>query len=216
MKRYTIYRYAYQDTVDQIFVPDETQFFLTQSIGKPKETEYGTVMPNNYLGVVDYDKKTYTTMMKAKQSYSMEIVNVGNKYIFIIMNDVYPLSKDFPLTETPPTIDTVYIKTRAAHQVSTNKMLDMDFSKMSEEEIKDLLMPVIYYQKINGFDVYDYSKLNITSVVMGNWVNELPNYEINRTDERILDVLRNNKFFKVEPSTKEEFDVKFEDMLKKF
>lgn len=216
MKRYTIYRYAYQDTVDQIFVPDETKFFLVQSWGNPKETEYGTVMPNKYLAVVPYDKKVYKIIMNAHQSYNMEIVKLGDKYIFIILNDVYPLSKDFPLTDEAPTIDTVYLKVRGSSQTKNESKFDMDFSGMSEEEIKDVLMPTIYYQKVNGFDVYDYEKINITSIVVGNWLNDLPNYEISRNDERILEALRNTKFIKVEPSTKEEFEEQFNKMIKNF
>ena len=89
---------------------------------------------------------------------------------------------------------------------------------MTEEEIKDLLMPAIYYQKVNGFDKDDKNYLDVTNIVVGSQYNtDTEVMSIERNSYRIHEIFPlNTNRLKVEPSTKEEYSKHFNELIKKF
>lgn len=220
MKKYEMYRYAYINEVEIIKVPDDVKFFLLHSTRIEKVTDYGVVTQNDYIAIIDYDKSIFTKLELQNESFvNMEIINVGKKYIFIILRDVYPISKNFPIIEEAPVIDTFYIKTRTILKSSSNKSVFNDIKEgMTEEEIKDLLMPAIYYQKVNGFDKDDKNYLDVTNIVVGSQYNtDMEVMSIERNSYRIHEIFPlNTNRLKVEPSTKEEYEKHFNELIKKF
>lgn len=219
MKKYEIYRYAYVDETEMIEVPDDTKFYLLGSAGIKKVTDYGVVMQNDYIAVMNYNKQLFAKLeLRNQGSISMDLYNIGKKYIFIILRNVYPLSKKFPLTKEAPIIDTFYVKTRVIPKSTNKSIFDTVKEGMSEEEIKDILMPAIYYHKVNGFDVDDKNYLDVTNIVVGSQYNDdMEVMEIERNSFRIHEIfpLKTSRL-KVEPSTKEEFEKRFNELIKKF
>lgn len=217
MKEYKIYRYAYKDTVDSIFVPDETVFFMTYSFNNPKQTEHGEVVQNRYLAVVDYNKENVKILKHKKQSLNLDVFYLPNKYIFIVLDNVYPLSEDFPLTNTSPSIETTYFVTRAKSQVpdSSESLTDIinKMKGMSEVDRKNYIHPIIYYQKVNGFDKYDYEQLDVTTIVVGSWLNKKEQLRIERDNVRITDVLQNSTFIVNDVSDEQEFNDAFKRVV---
>lgn len=219
MKKYEIYRYAYVDETETIEVPDNVKFFLLHSTGLKKVTDYGVVTQNDYIAVIDYDKSMLAKLeLRNESSINTEIVNAGKKYIFIILRGVYPISKNFPTTEEAPTIDTFFIKTRIINNSSNKSIFDSVKEGMTEEEIKDILMPAIYYQKVNEFDKDDKNYLDVTNVVVGSQYNtDMEVMSIERNSYKIHEIFPlNTNRLKVEPSTKEEYDKHFNELIKKF
>lgn len=219
MKKYKIYRFAYVDETEMIEVPNDTKFFLLYSTNREKVTDYGVVKQNDYIAVMNYDKELFAKLeLRNQSSINMDLYNIGKKYIFIILRDVYPLSKNFPLTEEAPVIDTFYIKTRVIPKSIDKSIFGSIKEGMTEEEIKDILMPPIYYQKVNRFDNDDKNYLDVTNVVVGSQYNDdMEVMEIERNSYRIHEIFPlNTNRLKAEPSTKEEFEKHFNELIKKF
>lgn len=226
MKKYKIARYAYKNHVDYISVPDETVFYETERWEHYNEfPEFGGVStcPAKYVAVIDYTEKTWKGIHKRNQSLNADFFNAGNKKIIITIKDAYPLSEDFPLSKDPSVItldEPIYIRVRAIRQI--NKYTQMSISELQEEMNKlglnspiDLVMPVIRYIKINGFYPNNKNLLNVTQVVVGNYVDDR---KMNRVEEDRDDVkvfLTSDRHQAIESSTKEEFEEMFNNIVEK-
>lgn len=219
MKTYNIYRYAYEDEVNQITVPDDVKFHLINSFDNWKETKYGKVCQNKYLAVIPYRIQSLNVLENTEnQSINMDWYDISKKYIVIILNDVYPLSEDFPLEEGLPKLNVSYIKVRAIkqHNEYTNRNSDKlkDLSKMKPLEVKDLLCPVIQYIKIHGIDKDDPNKFDVTIVHVGNWIDDRNVSKIERESIDIEKILMSSTFEKVEGSSKKEFEKSFGEEIR--
>jgi len=209
MKTYKIYRWAYEDSIDSITVPDNAVFYEIVNFDNPKNTEYGLVTQNRYIAIVPYNKEDWKAMQEAeRQSLTMSLYNISNKYVVIYLKDVYPISKDFPLTENM-TFPVCYLKVRAIKQVRDFYKSIKEISAMTKEDQENYLRPVISYVKINGFSKNFKDKLDVTRIDVGSWLDERKVMRIQREDETVEETIGENAFIKLDKSDNTEFNASY-------
>lgn len=200
MKTYKIYRWAYEDSIDTVTVPDNAVFYEIMSFDNPKNTEYGIVKQNRYIAVFPYDEKEWKSLQKAEgQSYTMAAYNISDKHVVIYLKDAYPISKDFPLTDNL-TFPVCYLKVRGIKQIKDVEKSFDEVVAMAKAEQKNYLRPVISYVKINGFSKNFKDRLDVTRVDVGSWLDERKMMRIARGDETIEEALSGNSFMKIDKS----------------
>lgn len=235
IKEYKIWRFAYKSHEDKIYVPEGVKFYCfnkessIESFNYDIAQGYKRIYPNQrWIAVIPwseeiermshnfhYDicghKDNYTYI----QSLALQSYNINNKYMIWFLEQIYPLSEDWPETEERPTFKPQYIKVRL-----TDVPEKLDIDKIIKKELElpsyDELFPIGEYFKL---DRVSYGGFHGTNVIVKH-------HEISNNDSMSI----TNCYFgfhilhdwachpgstKVEPATKEEFDAAVQLVLSK-
>lgn len=206
MEKHKIYRWAFRDQIEDLTIPDGTMFHVLVSHDNYKDTIYGAINQNTYIAIIPYTKEDWDLIKKAKhQTIALEYYNVSNKHIVMILKDVCKIKDTFPLSDEKIEFPESYILLRGSKQIKSEDKSLEEICKMSEQEKKNWFFPVIAYVKIHGMSSNIDSKLDVTMVNVGSWIDDRKVFSIERCDFDVDKLLESTAFIKVDNSYKAQF-----------
>lgn len=205
-KEYKIWRFAYESCENKILIPDGIKLYcvdyhrgIESCKCKVTSEQLGRDVYNEtYIAVIPYSDKVWNLSYDKRQTYNLNKFNVNNEYIVWVVEQIFPLSDDFPITTEIPVLPVSYLKNRTT-RIKFNKELfikfidDLDSQNLSEDEkeikISDKFVPVYEYVKIHGIDKNYQGYLDITRVLVKSWLDGSDYFMIKRESVDIKEVL---------------------------
>lgn len=168
--------------------------------------------------------KVWNLSHDKRQTYNLNKFNVNNEYIVWVVEQIFPLSDDFPITTEIPVLPVSYLKNRTT-RIEFNKTLftkfidDLETQNLSEDEkeekISDKFVPVYEYVKIHGIYKEYQGNLDITRVLVKSWLDGSDYFMIKRESVDIKDVLDERLDKRMSYITEDEFNSIFNDTVNK-
>ena len=116
-KKYKIWRFAYTSCVDELILPGDMKFY---QLRKPfacnifyyaKEIDK-QVVNYSYAGTMPYSKEAWKILHNNKQTLNIKCYNIFDNDIVVHVDQIYPLTDDFPVTDEYPHIGVSYFEQR--------------------------------------------------------------------------------------------------------
>lgn len=233
-KTYKIYRFAYTDEVNSLIVPEDTKFYELQK----SEKEYGSRVQGvtgnfhncTYIAMIPWSKENEHCLEDSEsQTLNLDCYNIANKWLYVKVDNMCPLSNDFPVIEFFPmevlNMEPLYIKYRAMNQVLDSEALTRKREEyfealhndgVTEEELLDIMCPVVEYIKINRINEEYPTQFECVSVQTGSWLDDRYVCQIKKELVDIKDLIVKNKFIKTIPSNEREFNAAKEQTISNF
>lgn len=231
-KEYKIWRFAYESCEDKILIPDNVKLYCvnyhrddesrkckitSEQLGK-------NIFNETYIAIIPYSDKVWNLSCDKRQTYNLNKFNVNNEYIVWVIEQIFPLSDDFPITTEIPVLPVSYLKNRTT-RIEFNKKLftkfidDLETQNLSEEEketkISDKFVPVYEYVKIHGIDKDYQGNLDITRVLVKSWLDGTDYFVIKRESVDIKEVLDERLDERMSYISEDEFNTVFNDTVNK-
>lgn len=227
-KEYKIWRFVYNSYIDKILIPNDVKLYC---INKDRSDELSIhndelnkpIWNETYIAVMPYSKELWELSHDHRQSCNLCQFNVNNQYIIWLLDQIYPISDDFPETDEVPIVPVSFICYRMKRvKYNTDEYLEklkqinkMGLSPIGKElKLKDTFMPVYEYVKIHGLDKKYKGHLDITSVTVKSWIDGTPYFNIRRQSLNIKDVLWPRKDEHIERVTELKYNYIFDEVIK--
>ena len=200
IKKYKIWRFAYTSCVDELILPADMKLY---QLNKPFDVcniyyyadEIDKEVVNySYIGAMPYSDEAWKILHDYKQSLNIKCYNIFDNDIVVHVDQVYPLTDDFPVTDEYPHIGTSYFEQRnyadggdiydyiKFHNKNKEKP---DYEKLAE----DFFYPVTKYIKIQGIDKKFPLMLDVYEVILTTKLDDIPFEGLIHTSKNIDNVL---------------------------
>lgn len=230
-KEYKIWRFAYESCENKILIPEGVKLYCVdyhrdEESRKCKHSseQLGIdVFNETYIAVIPYSDKVWNLSCDKRQTLNLSKFNVNNEYIVWVIEQIFPLCDDFPITKEIPVLPISYLKNRTTRvefkkDIFTGFINELDNQQLSEElkniKIKDKFIPVYEYVKIHGIDKDYQGYLDITRVIV-KWLDGSDFFVIRRESCDIKDVLDERLDERMEYISEKEFNEAFNDTVNK-
>lgn len=231
-KEYKIWRFAYESCENKISIPEGMKLYCvdyhrddnTRKCKLTSEQLGKDIFNETYIGIVPYSDKVWNLSHDKRQTFNLSKFNVNNEYIVWIVEQIFPLCDDFPITKEIPVLPVSYLKNRTTRiefkkDLFTAFVNELDKQELSEEikdiKIKNEFLPVYEYVKIHGIDKNYQGNLDITRVLVKSWLDGSDYFMINRESVNIKEVLDERLDEKIEYISENEFNTVFNDTVNK-
>ena len=219
-KKYKIWRFAYTSHVDELILPSELKLYQLNRKYEEMDIRYHAdeidrdVINCSYIGTMSYSDEAWKILHNSKQTLNVECYNIFDNDIIVHVNQVYPLSDDFPVTDEYPTIGVSYFEQRnyadrgdiddyiKFHNKNKEKP---DYEKLAE----DFFYLVTKYVKIQGIDKKFPFKLDVYEVILTSRLDDIPFEGLTHTSKDINKVLSSEYNSKVKQKKISQADYNF-------
>lgn len=198
-KKYKIWRFAYLSHVDELILPSEMKLYQLDKSSDVSDMYYAKevdkeVIKQSYIGTMKYSDEAWKILHDNNQTLNIECYNVFYNDIIVHVDQVYPLTDDFPVTDEYPSIGISYFEQR----ICINQISDEEWNNFYEENknkpnyahlLKDYLYPISKYVKIQGIDKKFPLMLDVYEVILTTKLNDIPLEGLIHTSKNIDDVL---------------------------
>ena len=199
-KKYKIWRFAYTSCVDELILPADMKLY---QLHKPfdvcniyyyAEEIDKEVVNYSYVGTMPYSDEAWKILHDYKQTLNIKCYNIFDNDIVVHVDQVYPLTDDFPVTDEYPHIGISYFEQRnyadggeiydyiKFHNKNKEKP---DYEKLAE----DFFYPVTKYIKIQGIDKKFPLMLDVYEVILTTKLDDIPFEGLIHTSKNIDNVL---------------------------
>ena len=199
-KKYKIWRFAYTSCVDELILPADMKLY---QLHKPFDVcniyyyadEIDKEVVNySYVGTMPYSDEAWKIFHDYKQTLNIKCYNIFDNDIVVHVDQVYPLTDDFPVTDEYPHIGISYFEQRnyadggdiydyiKFHNKNKEKP---DYEKLAE----DFFYPVTKYIKIQGIDKKFPLMLDVYEVILTTKLDDIPFEGLIHTSKNIDNVL---------------------------
>ena len=197
-KKYKIWRFAYLSHVDELILPSEMKLYQLDKSFDACNIYYADeidkeVFNYSYVGTMPYSDEAWKILHDDKQTFNINCYNIFDNDIVVHVNQVYPLTDDFPVTDEYPHIGTSYFEQRNRVDIDTDDYIKFhnknkekpDYKKLEE----DFLYPVTKYIKIQGIDKKFPLMLDVYEVILTTKLDYTPFEGLIHTIKNIDNVL---------------------------
>ena len=198
-KKYKIWRFAYTGCVDELILPADMKLYQLDKSFDACNIYYADeidkeVFNYSYVGTMQYSDEAWKILHDDKQTFNVNCYNIFDNDIVVHVDQVYPLTDDFPVTDEYPHIGTSYFEQRnyadggdiynyiKFHNKNKEKP---DYKKLEE----DFLYPVTKYIKIQGIDKKFPLMLDVYEVILTTELDDIPFEGLIHTSKNIDNVL---------------------------
>ena len=199
IKKYKIWRFAYTSYVDELILPSEMKLYQLDKSFDVSDMYYAKevdkeVIKQSYIGTMKYSDEAWKILNDNKQTLNIECYNIFDNDIVIHVDQVYPLTDDFPVTDEYPSIGISYFEQRTC----INQISDEEWNNFYEENknkpnyahlLKDYLYPISKYVKIQGIDKKFPLMLDVYEVILTTKLDDIPLEGLIHTSKNIDNVL---------------------------
>lgn len=200
IKKYKIWRFAYTSYIDELILPSEMKLYQLDKSFDVSDMYYAKevdkeVIKQSYIGTMKYSDEAWKILNNSKQTLNIECYNIFNNDIIVHVDQIYPLTDDFPVTDEYPHIGISYFEQRnyaggedimddyiKFHNKNKEKP---DYEKLAE----DFFYPVTKYIKIQGIDKKFPLMLDVYEVILTTKLDDIPLEGLMHTSKNIDDVL---------------------------
>lgn len=226
-KKYKIWRFAYTGCVDELILPADMKLY---QLNKPFDVcniyYYADeidkeVINYSYVGAMPYSDEAWKILHDNKQTLNIKCYNIFDNDIVVHVDQVYPLTDDFPVTDEYPHIGTSYFEQRnyadggdiddyiKFHNKNKEKP---DYEKLAE----DFFYPVTKYIKIQGIDKKFPLMLDVYEVILTTKLDDIPFEGLIHTSKNIDNVLGSeyNSRVKQKKITQEDYNIACKKQIK--
>ena len=198
-KKYKIWRFAYLSHVDELILPSEMKLYQLDKSSDVANMYYYAdeidkeVFNYSYVGTMPYSDEAWKILHDDKQTFNINCYNIFDNDIVVHVDQVYPLTDDFPVTNEYPHIGTSYFEQRNRVDRDTDDYIKFhnknkekpDYKKLEE----DFLYPVTKYIKIQGIDKKFPLMLDVYEVILTTKLDYTPFEGLIHTIKNIDNVL---------------------------
>lgn len=196
IKKYKIWRFAYTSCVDELILPADMKLY---QLNKPFDTYYANeidreVVNYSYVGAMPYSKEAWEILHLLKQTLNIKCYNIFDNDIIVHVDQVYPLTDDFLVTDEYPHIGISYFEQRnyadGGDMYDYIKFHNKNKGKPDYEKIaEDFFYPVTKYIKIQGIDKKFPLMLDVYEVILTTKLDDIPFEGLIHTSKNIDSVL---------------------------
>ena len=199
-KKYKIWRFAYLSHVDELILPSEMKLYQLDKSSDVANMYYYAkeidkeVANYSYVGTMPYSDEAWKILHDYNQTLNIECYNVFYNDIIVHVNQVHPLTDDFPVTDEYPHIGISYFEQRTC----INQISDEEWNNFYEENknkpnyahlLKDYLYPISKYVKIQGIDKKFPLMLDVYELILTTKLDYIPFEGLIHTIKNIDNVL---------------------------
>ena len=199
IKKYKIWRFAYTSYIDELILPSNLKLYqLDKSFDVANMYYYvkeidKEVINMSYVGAIPYTDEAWKILHNNKQTLNIECYNIFNNDIIVHVNQIYPLTNDFPITDEYPHIGVSYFEQRNRVDRDTDDYIrfhkknknNPDYEKLAE----DFFYPVTKYVKIQGIDKKFPLMLDVYELILTTKLDYIPFEGLIHTIKNIDNVL---------------------------
>ena len=198
-KKYKIWRFAYTSCVDELILPTNMKlhqlhkpFDVCNIFYYAKEIDR-EVVNYSYIGAIPYSKEAWKILHNNKQTLNIKCYNIFDNDIVVHVDQIYPLTDDFPVTDEYPHIGVSYFEER--NYVDGDiydyiKFHDKNKEKPNYEKLaEDFFYPVTKYVKIQGIDEKFPLMLDVYEVILTTKLDNVPFEGLIHTSKNVDNVL---------------------------
>ena len=199
IKKYKIWRFAYTSYIDELILPSEMKLYQLDNSFDVSDMYYAKevdkeVIKQSYIGTMKYSDEAWKILNDNNQTLNIECYNVFYNDIIVHVDQVYPLTDDFPVTDEYPSIGISYFEQRTC----INQISDEEWNNFYEENknkpnyahlLKDYLYPISKYVKIQGIDKKFPLMLDVYEVILTTKLDDIPLEGLIHTSKNIDNVL---------------------------
>lgn len=199
IKKYKIWRFAYTSYIDELILPSEMKLYQLDKSFDVSDMYYAKevdkeVIKQSYIGTMKYSDEAWKILHDNNQTLNIECYNVFYNDIIVHVDQVYPLTDDFPVTDEYPSIGISYFEQRTC----INQISDEEWNNFYEENknkpnyahlLKDYLYPISKYVKIQGIDKKFPLMLDVYEVILTTKLDDIPLEGLIHTSKNIDNVL---------------------------
>ena len=215
-KKYKIWRFAYINYVDELILPsnmklyqlpfDECNTYYAEEINRK-------VINLSYVGAIPYTDEAWKILNDEHQTLNIECYNIFNNDIVVHVNQICPLTDDFPVTNKYPHIGISYFEERKYADEDIKDIVEfhnknkkkLNYDKLS----KDFFCPVTKYIKIQGIDKKFPLMLDVYEVILTTKLDDIPFEGLMHTSKNINNVLVSKYDSRVKQEKISQVDYKF-------
>ncbi len=198
-KKYKIWIFAYTSCVDELILPDNMKlhqlhkpFDVCNIFYYAKEIDR-EVVNYSYVGAMPYSKEAWKILHDNKQTLNIKCYNIFDNDIVVHVDQIYPLTDDFPVTDKYPHIGVSYFEQRNYADGNIDdyiKFHNKNKEKHNYEKlVEDFLYPVTKYVKIQGIDEKFPLMLDVYEVILTTKLDNVPFEGLIHTSKNIDNVL---------------------------
>ena len=198
-KKYKIWRFAYTSYIDELILPSEMKLYQLDKSFDVSDMYYAKevdkeVIKQSYIGTMKYSDEAWKILNDNKQTLNIECYNIFDNDIIVHVDQIYPLTDDFPVTDEYPSIGISYFEQRTC----INQISDEEWNNFYEENknkpnyahlLKDYLYPISKYVKIQGIDKKFPLMLDVYEVILTTKLDDIPLEGLIHTSKNIDNVL---------------------------
>ena len=198
-KKYKIWRFAYLSHVDELILPSEMKLYQLDKSSDIANMYYYAkeidkeVVNYSYVGTMPYSDEAWKILHDYKQTFNIKCYNIFDNDIIVHVNQVYPLTDDFPVTDEYPHIGISYFEQRNRVDRDTDDYIrfhkknknNPDYEKLAE----DFFYPVTKYVKIQGIDKKFPLMLDVYELILTTKLDYIPFEGLTHTIKNIDNVL---------------------------
>lgn len=199
IKKYKIWRFAYTSYIDELILPSEMKLYQLDKSFDVSDMYYAKeadkeVIKQSYIGTMKYSDEAWKILNDNKQTLNIECYNIFDNDIIVHVDQIYPLTDDFPVTDEYPSIGISYFEQRTC----INQISDEEWNNFYEENknkpnyahlLKDYLYPISKYVKIQGIDKKFPLMLDVYEVILTTKLDDIPLEGLIHTSKNIDNVL---------------------------
>ena len=199
IKKYKIWRFAYTSYIDELILPSEMKLYQLDKSFDVSDMYYAKevdkeVIKQSYIGTMKYSDEAWKILNDNNQTLNIECYNIFDNDIVVHVDQVYPLTDDFPVTDEYPSIGISYFEQRTC----INQISDEEWNNFYEENknkpnyahlLKDYLYPISKYVKIQGIDKKFPLMLDVYEVILTTKLDDIPLEGLIHTSKNIDNVL---------------------------
>ena len=199
IKKYKIWRFAYTSYIDELILPSEIKLYQLDKSFDVSDMYYAKevdkeVIKQSYIGTMKYSDEAWKILHDNNQTLNIECYNIFDNDIIVHVDQVYPLTDDFPVTDEYPSISISYFEQRTC----INQISDEEWNNFYEENknkpnyahlLKDYLYPISKYVKIQGIDKKFPLMLDVYEVILTTKLDDIPFEGLIHTSKNIDNVL---------------------------
>ena len=199
IKKYKIWRFAYTSYIDELILPSEMKLYQLDKSFDVSDMYYAKevdkeVIKQSYIGTMKYSDEAWKILNDNKQTLNIECYNIFDNDIIVHVDQIYPLTDDFPVTDEYPSIGISYFEQRTC----INQISDEEWNNFYEENknkpnyahlLKDYLYPISKYVKIQGIDKKFPLMLDVYEVILTTKLDDIPFEGLIHTSKNIDNVL---------------------------
>ena len=199
IKKYKIWRFAYTNYIDELILPSNLKLYqLDKSFDVANMYYYAKeidkeVINMSYVGAIPYTDEAWKILHDNKQTLNIECYNIFNNDIIVHVNQIYPLTNDFPITDEYPHIGVSYFEQRNRVDRDTDDYIRFHKKNKNnsnyENLLKDFFYPVVKYVKIQNIDKEFPFKLDVYEVILPSKLDSIPFEGVTHTSKDIDKVL---------------------------
>lgn len=195
-KKYKIWRFAYTNCIDELILPANMKLYQLpfDMCNMYYEEEIDRKVINlSYVGAIPYTNEDWKILNDNHQTLNIECYNIFNNDIVVHVNQVCPLTDDFPVTNEYPHIGISYFEERKYADEDIKdfvKFYNNNKKKPNYEKLsKDFFYPVTKYVKIQGIDEKFPLMLDVYEVILTTKLDDIPFEGLMHTSKNIDNVL---------------------------